>query len=162
MVRLPSIVERLFRLLSEILWGSNLGPLLCIGDFNQVLHHSEKLGSPTNHQIPGVACFQEFLYNLSLSEIPNEGPYFTWTNNRAGNSCIFEWLDKSFCNGDWASLNLSTIVTNLPIHGSDHPPILLYTSRDGSRRKRLFRFERFWTFNDECKTIICSSWQETF
>lgn len=137
------------------------GPLLCIEDFNQTLSPSDRLG-PSNSFIHGAVSFQQFLFDMDLTKIPLEGLSFTWTNNRRGSNCTFERLDRSFCNGEWASLDLSTSVTNLPIHGSDHSPILLFTSKVGVFRRRQFRFEQFWTAYADCRSIVSSSWQEEF
>lgn len=65
-------------------------------------------------------------------------------------------------NGDWPFLGLVTSVTNLPIHSSDHSPILLYTSLPGSIRRRQFKFEKFWTSYDNCFNIVRQSWSSDF
>lgn len=137
------------------------GPLLCIGDFNQILSNSDRLGNPAN-AISSAPSFQQFLFNLGLSELDSTGPHYTWTNNRFGSSCTFERLDRAFYNGAWSSLSLATSVTNLPIHGSDHAPILLFTNKGGIHRKRLFKLEKFWSHHEGCKSIIQASWQENF
>lgn len=141
--------------------GDLYGPLLCIGDFNQILSFANRLGSPITY-ILGLSLFRKFLFNLSLIELQSWGPHFTLTNNRSGIDCTFERLDRAFCNGEWSSLNFNVSVTNLPIHGSDHASILLCTSQARIVRKRPFRFENFWTLHDDCQAVIQSSWQEVF
>lgn len=84
------------------------------------------------------------------------------TIDRSGDNCTIEGLDRAFCNGDWASLNFSFSVTNLPIHGSDHAPIILCTYKAGANRKRLFKFEKFWTLHEGCRSIIQASWDKHF
>lgn len=132
-----------------------------VGDFNQTLGPTDKLGPPSSY-IPGATCFQQLLNDLDLYEIPSFGPHFTWTNNRKGNDCTFERLDRSFCNGEWSVLDLNISVTNLPIHGSDHSPILLFTSKVGFLKRRRFKFKQFWTTYEHCRSIVHTSWQEDF
>lgn len=145
----------------ESVLSSTVGPLICIGDFNQVLSPSDRL-STTPSTLPSSASFSTFLFNLGLSELPNNGPHFTWTNNCQGHYCTFELLDWAFFNGEWPALGLDTSVTNLPIHSSDHSPFLLYTSLPGTIRRPQFKFEQFWTSYEQCKSIVRQSWSGTF
>lgn len=72
------------------------GPLICIGDFNQVLHLSDKLSSSSSTSIPGSTRFHQLLFNLGLSKVASSGPHFTWTNNRQ--NCIVplsDWIARS-------------------------------------------------------------------
>lgn len=126
-----------------------------------MLHPTDRL-SPIPSRLPGSSDFSQFLFNLSLTELPSAGPHFTWTNNRQAQSCTFERLDRGFINGDWSSLGLVTSITNLPIHGSDHSPILLYTSLPGSIHRRQFKFEKFWTSYAGCSDIVQQSWSTAF
>lgn len=73
----------------ESLVSSDSGPLICIEDFNQVLHLTDRL-SQTPSTLPGSTNFSQFLFNLSLTELPSAGPHFTWTNNRQAPQCTFE------------------------------------------------------------------------
>lgn len=82
--------------------GSQSGPLICNGDFNQVLYQSNRLsGIPSS--LSGSTRFHQFLFNLGLSEVASSGLYFTWTNNRQGWDYTFESLDRSCFNGDWTN-----------------------------------------------------------
>jgi hypothetical protein len=48
-------------------------------------------------------------------------------NKRKGNEFVMEKLDRAFANTDWFESYPDFLVTNLPIIGSDHGPIILDT-----------------------------------
>ncbi|XP_057461039.1 uncharacterized protein LOC130751429 [Actinidia eriantha] len=133
-------------------------PLRCVGDFNRVYLPSDKIGWSSD-RMPGAFRFQQFLSSVGLFELSSIVPNFTWTNNRDGKSYTFERLDRCFCNQEWFFL-FASIVQNYPIHGSDHAPIALTTSRLFQNRHRLFKFEAYWTSYDDSRHIISKCWSE--
>lgn len=52
---------------------------------------------------------------------------------------------------------------NIPIHASDHGPIVLaIDSADWHRRRRFkrFRFESMWVTEDDCADVVRNGWNE--
>ncbi|KAL2898070.1 Ribonuclease S-2 [Bienertia sinuspersici] len=55
------------------------------------------------------------------------------------------------------------LIINLPIHNSDHAPILLKPSAfDGASSSRLLRFESYWLAMEECEKLVEELWGNNF
>lgn len=76
------------------------GPVVLVGDFNQVRNLAEKW-SPTHRRIRGEISFNNLIFNMQLIEIPNQGMWYTWSNNRADSDIIYERLDRVLVSTDW-------------------------------------------------------------
>lgn len=99
-------------------------PWLLLGDFNQVLHNSEKRGG-----IPTLAmrmqAFREVILAYDLIDLGFSGPRFTWTNMRKGLANVQERLDKALCNHGWLHMFASARVSHLTRTCFDHCPMLV-------------------------------------
>ncbi|KAF7114634.1 hypothetical protein RHSIM_RhsimUnG0081000 [Rhododendron simsii] len=111
-------------------------PWLCIGDFNEILSVDDKIGV-------GL----EF-----------KGPTFTWRNKRSDGNFIMERLDMAFANSKWRELFDQAMVFIEAAVGSDHNPIILNTEFPLNKVGKPFRFESFWTAEEECRVIISEAW----
>lgn len=56
-------------------------PWLCIGDFNEILYHWEKVGCREVDRYR-IAAFRSFIDDCSLMDIESKGCTYTWANNR--------------------------------------------------------------------------------
>lgn len=56
-------------------------PWLCLGDFNDIANHGEKLGGRRKYQRK-IDEFNDLLADLHLEDIGFKGQTFTWSNNR--------------------------------------------------------------------------------
>ncbi|KAL2929656.1 hypothetical protein RDABS01_035066 [Bienertia sinuspersici] len=74
------------------------GPLIILGDFNQVEFADQKSGGSS--YLHGAKKFTEWRIGNGLSELPSHGPAFTWCNSRRGGELIYEHLDRAYCNED--------------------------------------------------------------
>ena len=84
-----------WELLNHICSLGNL-PLLCFGDFNEILLCTEKRGgraSITNSML----AFQEILDAQQLRDLGFSGCRFTWNSGRSGDDLICECLDRFLC-----------------------------------------------------------------
>jgi hypothetical protein len=54
-------------------------PWVCLGDFNEILENSEKVGGDTRSQGQMLA-FRQALDCCDLSDLGYRGPKFTWCN----------------------------------------------------------------------------------
>lgn len=50
--------------------------------------------------------------------------------------------------------------TALPAIGSDHSPLLLSFNLRMKRKKRAFKYEAFWSDNEECGQLVKNTWAE--
>ena len=69
------------------------GPWLCFGDFNAILHSSEKQSTRQPH-IAQINAFREALESCQLEYLSYKGYPFTWTNKRPGDANTKLRLDR--------------------------------------------------------------------
>lgn len=75
-------------------------PWLCVGDFNEILTHSEKCGGalhPTNQ----MNAFRDVLDVCQLSDLGFMGSKFTWCNIHEDDTFTKERLDRAVANPTW-------------------------------------------------------------
>lgn len=71
-----------------------------IGDFNEILDDSEKLGG--KHKTRTVMeDFGKTLLDLALANLKPDNGWFTWTNNRRGEWLVRERLDRFVMSHGW-------------------------------------------------------------
>ncbi|KAH9751258.1 putative ribonuclease H protein [Citrus sinensis] len=126
------------------------GPWLLGGDFNTILHPSERRGgSPRS---TGVCHrFNDWFHRNQFCDLDFSGPKFTWER---GN--LLKRLDRSFCNDEWVQKFANSQVMHLPKLDSDHRPILVKferVSRQASGAKP-FRFLASWLTDSRFKTFV--------
>ena len=133
------------------------GPWLLGGDFNTILHPSERRGgSPRS---TGVCHrFNDWFHRNQFCDLDFSGPKFTWER---GN--LLKRLDRSFCNDEWVQKFANSQVMHLPKLDSDHRPILVKferVSRQASGAKP-FRFLASWLTDSRFKTFVSETWRES-
>lgn len=90
-------------------------PWLIGGDFNEILHLSEKLD--------GYRCssymkdFADTINQCGLMDIEFYGPKFTWKNNQLRSNEIQKRLDRLFANVTWNSMFKDARVTHHDFYG---------------------------------------------
>jgi hypothetical protein len=84
---------------------ASLGPerWLCCGDFNEILHKSEKSNGPPR-PLSQMGDFQKALEDCGLQDLGFSGPRFTWCNERSGEEFSCECLDRAVANHSWTRL----------------------------------------------------------
>lgn len=93
-------------------------PLLVMGDFNEVLKPSERLGQIRYDR--GMRVFGEWVQELQLVDVPLHGIRFTWVRNESQSK-----LDRCLCTSDWIVQFPELRLVGLQRGPSDHNPILL-------------------------------------
>jgi exonuclease III len=142
---------------------NNPMPLLCTGDFNEILFHHEKEGGTIRSQ----ACldrFKEALEFCELEDLGFSGDVFTWRNKQyREENYIHERLDRAVANGTWRERFPLVHVKNGDHFHSDHRPIVVSLQghqRSGIPRRggRAFHFEASWLKEDNCEEVVKSAW----
>lgn len=99
-------------------------PWILMGDFNEVLEESEKLGgNPLS--IRRVQEYKESMNYCNLLDLGFSRPKFTWTNKRGIRNLIQERLDRCWVNPSWKLLLLEASVSHLARINSDQCLLLL-------------------------------------
>lgn len=75
-------------------------PLICFGDFNEILNLNEKMKGSDKH-LNIVADFKEVVEEYQLIDLECRGYPFTWSNKRFGPHFIEEKLDRFLGSKDW-------------------------------------------------------------
>ncbi|XP_060965523.1 uncharacterized protein LOC133034453 [Cannabis sativa] len=138
-----SLIRKTWDLLTTLLSRSTL-PWCLMGDFNNVLNQSEKVGGQP-YPVWLIEGFQEAILLCGLRDMEMHGHPFTWEKSRDSPSWIGARLDRALVNNDWLSIFPTAQLTNLESSPSDHSPLLLellmgtrYKSRRDDEGKQLF------------------------
>ena len=79
-------------MLLQRLVGLSSLPWLCFGNFNEILHLSEKTGN--DKSVLAVNEFREALKFCGLNDLGYKGYPYTWSNRRFGSQMVEERLDR--------------------------------------------------------------------
>ncbi|GLT46072.1 hypothetical protein SLA2020_198580 [Shorea laevis] len=148
--------------LLKSLKSSSTLPWVCLGDFNEIMRQSEKVGGNPRSERQ-IHSFCNAIEYCELSELGFKGPRFTFIRKQLG-SVLRERLDRVLVTHAWEEQFPGSISHHLPTVRSDHSPILLKVQRQkqrfGRKRGRQFRFENYWLNEEECETIVRDAWNQ--
>jgi hypothetical protein len=135
----------------------NLGkPVVCFGDLNEILCDVDT--TSVNVHKYRMRTFNTYVKQCGLFDLGFSGPAYTWTNKRFSSTPIFERLDRCLANAEWCTLFPNTNVFNLPIIIGDHAPILISTESNFHRPKLQFKFENWWTYEEDFQNVAKNAW----
>ncbi|CAL5363688.1 unnamed protein product [Camellia sinensis] len=134
-----------------------LKPFIIMGDLNQVRGWAEKLSSHKG-VIPGAPAFNDLIFRNRLVDLPSQGVWYTWCNNRKETEAVYERLDRVLALSCWTTLFSQFSLVTLPIHRSDHSPLFLDTSRIEPFGPKWGRFEAVWLADPSTHDIIQKIW----
>ncbi|KAL2925401.1 putative RNA-directed DNA polymerase from transposon X-element [Bienertia sinuspersici] len=137
--------------LSDILSSSNQ-PFVIQGDFIQIESLSHKWGGSSTTLGSGV--FNNWLTTWNLIDIPYHRIPFTWCNNREGDDCVYERLDRVYVTQEWLHFYPKSINVNFPISLSDHSPILFDSQPMVGKRKSPIKMESWCLGFNEVQHMI--------
>ncbi|XVE71697.1 hypothetical protein DITRI_Ditri10aG0172400 [Diplodiscus trichospermus] len=127
-------------------------PVMCIGDFNDIIREEEKEGGRRKDRRK-INCFRDFVEGSGLQDVKAKGMKYTWSGIRKG-KLVKEKLDRVLVNLDWMKAYPNMQATNLPVIGSNHFPVVMnieFGDRKGGKR---FKFESKWLLMEECAKIV--------
>ena len=85
-----------------------------MGDYNDILHHYEKVGG-VSHVGWLINGFRQAVEDSHLTNLVIHGGRFTWFQDRQGVGCIKEKLDRALINPRWHDLFPDAVVLNVGI-----------------------------------------------
>ena len=135
--------------------------LVCLGDFNEILHQSKKCGGNEKHR-GLMEDFHSTLDFCDLVDLGFRGPKFTWNNGREDGVFVQKHLDRVVANDGWRNffpkanilVERVTSLGNLPIIGT------LQEEQKLGRNKTIFKHEASWVLDGEYKDqIVTRAWE---
>ncbi|XP_019150943.1 PREDICTED: uncharacterized protein LOC109147742 [Ipomoea nil] len=139
--------------------GESLLPWVIMGDYNDLLHQSDKRGRAP-HPPWQINGFRDAVADCGLLEMPFDGVQFTWTRSRGLLNMVEEKLDRIFVTPTWQEMFDGATATSLVCPYSDHLPLLLtpVVAVQTTRRRR-FLFDNMWLREHRCREIVAKSWE---
>ncbi|XP_059455195.1 uncharacterized protein LOC132185439 [Corylus avellana] len=131
-------------------------PWLCVGDFNEITHQSEKLGASRRRESQ-MEAFRAVLEECYLGDLGFSGPKYTWSNKRQDDTFTQERLDRGVGNSSWCAKYKSVGVHVMAARASDHNPVFVSFHNQqptGRKGRKSFKFEASWLPDEECDAII--------
>lgn len=123
-------------------------PWLVLGDMNEVVSQSEKMGGRPVRSNQGRGLI-DFMDDAGLVDIGYNGCPYTWTNAREGMELIQERLDRALANSPWMDNFPHTKVHHLPRTYSDHSPLLIALSNSFANGPFPFRCKEVWLYHPD-------------
>ncbi|XP_074366501.1 uncharacterized protein LOC141707310 [Apium graveolens] len=144
----------LIRTLSQI---SSL-PWCIVGDFNDLLHQSDKQGN-SRHPQSLIDGFRMAIDDCNLTEIDLQGGMFTWERGRGTKDWVREKLDWAFASRSWWNKYPLCKLVLYHTTYSDHDPILLdLLSTTFSKKQFRFKFENTWLEEPSFRKEVADFW----
>lgn len=97
-------------------------PWIIGGDFNDIMHDSEKIGG-NRLSSSQLEAFRNVLNEFNLQSHLCERDHFTWVNRHQNNGLIFERLDRFVSLFAWRMMYPMARCSALDYYHSDHCPI---------------------------------------
>ncbi|XP_019199913.1 PREDICTED: uncharacterized protein LOC109193526 [Ipomoea nil] len=130
-------------------------------DLLRMLAYEKRGGNPHPNSL--LRGFGETIEDCGLAQLPMIGYPYTWEKGKGTANWIEERLDKVLVTNEWRNIIPHVKVMNLRTRKSDHSAIFFTVQeevgRDGVRR-RGFRFEMTWLYDEGCRGVVEQAWQE--
>ncbi|XP_074315498.1 uncharacterized protein LOC141651698 [Silene latifolia] len=151
------IAERipLWQSLKEMHYVVN-GPWIAMGDFNNVLAMSERIGSEVT--VAELKGFQECVADCGLLDLPAQGAFFTWNNKHEPGAMVFSRLDRAMVNDEWLLHFPETTTVFHPEGLFYHCPCTINMSNEPERRKSGFKYFNMWGKVPEFTATVHRVW----
>ena len=129
-----------------------------MGDFNDLLHSSEKYGKHV-HPKWKLYGFQEAVSDSGLFDFGMIVYQFTWERSRGSEDWVEERLNRALASNSWIHLFLKAKVISLEVSCSYHLLIFLDPAPvERSPRSKKFWFENSWLCESDCIKVVKDSW----
>ncbi|KAL4328991.1 hypothetical protein AHAS_Ahas13G0255400 [Arachis hypogaea] len=154
----PSIREEAWRVLTDFSRNYS-GPLLAIGDFNEILLSSEVKGG--NFVSRRAERFGALLDECGLIDLGAHGSLYTWFRHMQGNRFISKRLDRAVATDAWCFRFPESYVENLVRMHSDHCPIMVRCQGNDRRvGVKPFRFQVAWSYHPSFSSVVRGAWDK--
>ncbi|KAK9019112.1 hypothetical protein V6N11_034151 [Hibiscus sabdariffa] len=100
-------------------------PWMVLGDSNVVTNQDGKAGGNL-YDSTQANWVNAFLDTCGLVEMPTQGAFYTWSNQRVDDDAILERIDKIFYNIEWSNRFCKAVGVCDPVIESDHCPLICH------------------------------------
>lgn len=100
------------------------------------------------------------MFDCGLVDLEYHGMRYTWSNNQLGGKYIKERLDRALGNLCFLENFPKSVIFNLEPIGSDHSPVIFYSTFNDRRTPKVFKFESFWIDHPGYHEFIENCWRE--
>lgn len=129
---------------------------MLIGDFNEILSNSEKIGGPLREEWT-FRDFRNMVANCDLVDMRSRGDRFSWVGERHSHT-VKCCLDRVFINSAMAASFPNAETEFLDFTGSDHKPVVVHIYDSTPYRHRPFRFDKRLVDIPEFKQVVKEGW----
>ncbi|XP_068334933.1 uncharacterized protein [Pyrus communis] len=152
----PRVRSHLWPYLDGVSAASNM-PWLIAGDFNELIHSSEKKGGRPVNKNSGLGNWSS---RNSLVDLGFIGAKFTWSKKNEHGEIVWERLDRGLCNIAWRHLFSEAYVRHLAKVKFDHCPLLigLHSKHIPNPDLKAFRFQAMWMLHPEFESFVNDTW----
>jgi hypothetical protein len=137
-------------------------PLMCIGDFNEVLRQHEHVGA-ADRSMAQIAGFHDAVDVCELADLGFEGNSWTFEKQVVGGQFCRVRLDRALATASWRGRFPIANVRHPTASTSDHCPILLRwkeTTREHRRTEdKIIRYELMWESHENFKPSLEEVWR---
>ncbi|XP_026383781.1 uncharacterized protein LOC113279296 [Papaver somniferum] len=133
--------------------SNNQLPWLVIGDFNIILHDTEKFSTQPS-DANEVVFFNNKILDLDLVDLGTTECPFTWSNKMSGHALTEQRLNRGLATESWLLRYPNSTISNMLAIGSDNHPILLNSNPNWKIGKIPFKFFGPWLDHEDYKKII--------
>lgn len=146
----------LWKTLCDISDGSTR-PWLVGGDFNNILHTEERIGSRVNSN--ETSPFKNCFVHCVLKDLKYKGSKFTWNSNQEGGDRVFCKLDRILCNEEWVDMYPDAVTDFLPEGIFYHTPAIVALAGGFHKGKTPFRYCNWWKGVEGYEELVTEAWQ---
>ncbi|XP_048422575.1 uncharacterized protein LOC125469371 [Pyrus x bretschneideri] len=152
----PRVRSHLWPYLDGVSAASKL-PWLIAGDFNELIHSSEKKGGRPVNKNSGLGNWSS---RNSLVDLGFIGAKFTWSKKNEHGEIVWERLDRGLCNIAWRHIFSEAYVRHLAKVKSDHCPLLigLHSKHIPNPVLKAFRFQAMWMLHPDFEPFVNDTW----
>ena len=145
----------------EAFGHSNVLPWLCIGDYNEILSNSEKLGGQLR-PARQMDRFREIVDLCQFRDLGYTRARYTWSRHFENGDSVWARLDRALANEEWMRKFANARVVHISTIESDHCMLCLQWGHDTRNRMntgKLFRFEAMWLRDPRCPEVVSDAWE---
>lgn len=130
-----------------------------MGDFNEIVDQSEKVGGVIRNAAQ-MESFKTTLSDCHLGDLGYRGSKFTWSNKRSSAEFVKERMDRALATAGSCGQYPDAVVEVLPTRSSDHRSLWIRFQPNHIQSPKLFRFEANWNVSEDCADVIKTVWNE--